>query len=209
MQDLSYLLGESSVPPSGTEDRQRFVAMALERAYRSYDFPFTKATATVSVASGIATLPAAIRQDSILDVRVLTSGANADNVYQQIPYEYQDNYAAGTYKYWLTGQEGTGTYLLNTSESGTPLLTIRYTTTTPSINASVTTPFPSSMCLARGALVYFRQAEDPNADLSQEEALFQKELEEVISQYNRSRPQRRGRSVHEAASTYPGDIGNF
>ena len=36
MTDLSYMLGETSVPTTGTEDRQRFIQLALERAYRAY-----------------------------------------------------------------------------------------------------------------------------------------------------------------------------
>jgi len=55
-------------------------------------------------------------------------------------------------------------------------------------------------------LIYQRQAEDPQADISQEEALFQNELDEVISQYNRSRPQPRAITLHEASGTYVGDI---
>ena len=62
------------------------------------------------------------------------------------------------------------------------------------------------MALARGALVYYRQAEDPQADISQEEALFQQELDEVIAQFNRSRPQQRAKTLQEVAGTYTGDI---
>lgn len=205
MQDLSYILGETSVPTSGTEDRQRFIQLALERAYRAYDFPFNKVTATVAMVNGIATLPTNVHQDSIMDIRVINSGIGDDQIYTRIPYNEQDDFGTGDYKYWLTGYEGT--YLLNTSETTTSTtLTLRYETTAPVINASITTPFPSSMALARGAIIYLRQAEDPQADVSQEEALFQMELDEVISQYNRARTQPRGKTLHEARGTYIGDI---
>jgi len=205
LTDLSYLLGESSVPTTGIEDRKRFIQLALERCYRAYDFPFSRITATVAMVNGIATLPSDVHQDSIVDIRKVNSGVGDDNVYRTIPYESLDGYSSGSYAYFLDGYEGT--YVLRSSETTTTdTLTIRYEQTAPQISASITTPFPSSMALARGALVYYRQAEDPQADIAQEEYLFQQELDEVIAQYNRSRPQPRGITLHEATGTYPGDI---
>lgn len=207
MQDLSYLLGETSVPTTGTEDRQRFVQLALERAYRAYDFPFNKITATVAMVNGIATLPTNVHQDSVLDIRVINSGVGDDNIFTSVPYGDLDDYPSSQYKYRLTGYEGN--YVLTSSENSlSATLTIYYETTAPVINASISTPFPSSMALARGALIYIRQGEDPQADVSQEEYLFQLELDEVIAQFNRSRPQPRGITLHEALGTYPGDITN-
>lgn len=205
MQDLSFLLGESTVPATGTEDRQRFIQRALDRVYRAYDFPMNKITTTVAMVGGIATLPTNVHQDSKMDIREVVAGVGTDNVYTQVPYSSLDNYPTGTYNYVLTGYEGT--YVLTSSETSTnTTLTIRYETTTPIVNASITTPFPSSMCLARGALVYYRTAEDPQADIAQEEYVFQQELDEVIAQFNRSRPQGRAKTLHEVQGTFPGDI---
>ncbi len=205
MTDLSYLLGETSVPSTGTEDRQRFIQLALERAYRAYDFPFNKVLATVPMVNGIASLPTTVHQDSILDIRIVNPGVGDDTVFTGVPYGALDNYPAGQNKYRLTGYEGA--YVLKSSETGTTdTLSVFHQTTAPQINASIATPFPSSMALARGALIYLRQAEDPQADVSQEEYLFQAELDEVIAQYNRSRPQPRGKTLHEVMGTYPGDI---
>jgi hypothetical protein len=204
MEDLSYLLGESSIPSTGVEDRKRFIQRALDRVYRAYDWPMNKVTATVSMVAGIASLPSNVQQDSIIDIRSVQSGTGDDHIFQGVPYGELDNYPSGTYRYRLTGYEGT--YVLQSSETTTDTLQLYYETTSPIINASISTPFPSSMCLARGALVYYRQAEDPQADIAQEEALFQQELDEVISQYNRSRPQPRAKTLHEAMGTYPGDI---
>lgn len=202
--DLSYLLGESSVPSSGTEDRKRFIQLALERCYRAYDFPFNKVTATIPLVGGIATLPTNVHQDSVIDIREVVAGVGNDKVYSVTPYGMLDDYSSGQHRYALTGYEGN--YIITTSETTDTTLQLYYETTAPVINGSVSTPFPSSTALARGALVYYRQAEDPQADISQEEYLFQQELDEVISQYNRSRPQPRAVTLHEASGTYPGDI---
>lgn len=204
-QDLSFLLGETSVPATGTEDRQRFIQRALDRVYRAYDWPMNKVTATVSMVGGVATLPTNVHQDSIIDIREVVAGVGTDHIYTQVPYSSGDNYPQNTYNYRLTGYEGA--YVLTSSETGTnTTLSLYYETTAPVINASIPTPFPSSMALARGALVYYRQAEDPQADIAQEEYLFQLELEEVIAQYNRSRPQPRAKTVQEIQGTYTGDI---
>ena len=204
MTDLSYMLGETSVPTTGTEDRQRFIQLALERAYRAYDFPFSKVLATVAMVAGVATLPSNVHQDSIIDIRLVNSGVGDDYIFTSLPYGQLDDYQTGSYKYRLTGYEGS--YVLTSSETSNGTLSLYYQTTAPQINASISTPFPSSMALVRGALIYQRQAEDPQADISQEEALFQNELDEVISQYNRSRPQPRAITLHEASGTYVGDI---
>jgi hypothetical protein len=189
--DLAYLLGEQSAPSTSNSDyvvRQTFIQRALERAYRAYPFGFNRLTATVPLVSGVATLASAVMQDSILDVREVVSGTNNDNVFERVTNADSDNYSQGDFKYWLTGYQGA--LLLNSSEADRTLA-YRYTSGAPILNASISTPFPSSMALARGALIYYRQAEDPQADIGQEEALFTGEVQEIISQYNRSRPQRK------------------
>lgn len=208
-RDLAYLLGEQSAPSTSSSDydqRSRFIQVALERAYRAYDFPMNKLVATVAAVSGVATLPTTVLQDSVLDVREVVSGSDNDKIYRFIDYSQQDSFGEGDYVAWLEGYEGT--YVLKTSEtSSSPVLTVQFSSVVPTLNASITSPFPSSMALARGALIYMRQSEDPQADISQEEALFQQELDEIISAYNRARPRQRMVTKHEDNNTYIGDIG--
>jgi hypothetical protein len=211
MLDLSYLLGETSVPTPSPADRQAFIQRTLERVYRQYDFDLAKTTATVTLTNGTGTLPTDLGLSKDLDVRKIvgTVGASTgdDLVFDSIPYEQQDEFGNGDYKYWVTGSPGS--YTLNTTESGNTNLTavtIRYTQKNPTISSTLTTPFPSSMCLARGALVYYRQAEDPQSDISQLEALFQRELEEVISTQIRNQPDRPSVTRHQTKGTYTGDI---
>lgn len=199
LQDMSFLLGEAAVPGSGIEDRKTFIQRALERVYRLHDFPMNKITATVALIAGTITLPTTFGQDSEVDVR---DGQN--NVFDQIPYERQQDYIKGDRKYWLEGYEGTSTYFMKSADADT-ILKLRFTTTVPLINGSISTPFGSSMALARGAMVYFRQAEDPQADISQDEAIFQQEVDEVWKRYRRSRPQRRIRDLYETNGTFVGD----
>ncbi len=200
---MSYLLGEQTIPTTGIEDRKQFINDALERIYRSYNFNETFAIATVSITAGVGTLPSDIGESPGIDVRVINPGSDNDYVYEQIPYEDQDKYVDGDYKYWLTGSAGN--YTLNTKDSQSQVI-VRYIQESPSINASISTTFPSAMTIARGALVYYRLAENPDADTSQDEAFFQKELQEVISRQNRNRPVRRAKSVMELNNHYTGRI---
>lgn len=207
LQDMSYLLGEASVPTSGIDDRKRFIQRGLERIARLYDFDEMYALATVSMTlSGnfyTGSLPSDAAESPDLDVRVIQSGTDNDYIYDKIPYEDQDKYQVGDYKYWLTGSAGD--YTLNTRDSNTPLV-VRYLQKAPTINASVSTTFPSSMVIARAALVYYRQAENPLADISQDEALFQRELEEVIARQQRNRSVGRAVSIQEVNDGFIGQV---
>lgn len=200
---MSYLLGEQTIPTSGIEDRKQFINDALARIYRTYNFNEAQAIATVTITNGVGTLPSDAGESPDLDVRVINAGSNNDYIYEQIPYEDQDNYVDGDYKYWLTGSAGA--YSLNTKDTQTPLI-VRYMQESPEINASISTTFPSAMAIARGALVYFRLAENPDADTSQDEAFFQRELQEVIARQNRNRPVRRSKSIMELNDHFTGRI---
>lgn len=208
LEDLSYMLGEQSVPTSGIEDRKRFIQRALERIYRAYNFDEFKAIATLAVTANgdgtyMTTLPSDIGETPDLDARVINSGSNDDYIFTAIPYEDQDKYETGDYKYWLTGSSED--YTLHTKDSISQLI-IRYTQTAPTINASIATEFPSSMAIARGALVYYKQAENPLADVTQDEGFFQRELDEVISRQNRNRPKERIRSIQEMNNEFTGRV---
>ena len=204
LQDMSYLLGELSVPTSGIEDRQRFIQRALERIYRAYNFEDVKAIATVSLTNGVGTLPSDMGFRAEADVRVINSGSEDDYIFTRTTYDAQDSSVKGDYVYWITGSEGS--YTFNSKETDTPAITVRYTQTAPSINASISTTFPSSMVIARGALVYYRQSENPQADIAQDEALFQQELSEIIAQEIRNKGPRRGVSIQELAGRYTGEV---
>jgi len=206
--DLSYLLGESSIPTSGIDDRKAFIQRGLQRIVRLYDFDEMYALATVSLTLGgnafySGTLPADAAESPNLDVRVINPGTNDDYVFEKVPYEDQDKAVTGDYKYWLTGSAND--YTMTTRDDVSNVV-VRYLQTAPTINASISTTFPSSIVIARAALVYYRQAENPMADIAQDEALFKTELEEVIARQNRNRPVGRAKSIMELNDVYSGSV---
>lgn len=214
MQDLSYLLGESSVPSPVPASRQAFAQRALERVYRAYNFDLADVIVTLTLVNGVVTMPADVNiNDPILDVRIKNDqpgrGEGGDFIFTKIDYRDQDEYGPADYVYWITGSPGA--YVLNTAQSGdsssaNAALTVRYMQIAPTINSSIGTPFPSSMVLARGALVYLWASRDPYMDVSQLEALFQNELEEVIATQIRNQADRPAQTRQQKMGTFTGDV---
>lgn len=193
LEDLAFLEGNQSVPASGVDDWKRFIQRTLEEAWRAYPWEFAKTLVTLAPTAGVATLPSGAMMDGSLDVRYVNSGTGDDHAFMEIPYSERDNWSTADYRYWLTG---TNIPVLNTTATDTPLL-VRYTALPPQINASVTAAFPDSMVIALGARRYVRMGENPQADIAQEESVFQSRLEEVWGWYNRNKP-RRSRRFYSA-----------
>ena len=204
LEDLSFLLGDTSVPTSGIDDRKRFIQRRLEQVWTMYDWDFTKVTATVAVTNGVATLASGAMLDGIKDVRVVNSGNSDDYVYTELPYSEGDDYNVGDYKYSVQGT--TPNPRIVTKDTGSPL-TVYYTQLPPQINASIGAPFPDAMVIARGALVDVRIGENPQADVSQEDALFQRSVEQLWAFYNRNKPRRARKTFGGQNGYYTGKVG--
>lgn len=194
MTDLSYLQGEQTVPTSGVSDREAFIQRTVEEVYRTYAFPQTMTSATVSLTSNVATLASTYYPNGPLDVRVVNSGAQDDYVFTEIPYDESDDYKQGQYKYWLTG--GDPNFVIN-SKDADATLTVRYQTKPPQINATITIPFDDPMVFALGALRYMRIGENPEADITQEEDNFQVKLDQMIAQSVRKGVRGRRKTLSE------------
>lgn len=191
---LSFLEGNQSVPASGIDDWKSFVQSSLEEAWIRFPWDFARVTDTLTINNGSSPLPDDIAPGTRLDVRQVVSGSGDDQIYTEIPYGEQDEYSQGSYRYWITG--ASPDLAINTKETpGT--LTIQYTSLAPVLSDGDTAPFPDPMIIALGARRYVRASENPQADISQEEQVFQARLEELWSQYNRNKPRR-------ARRFYPG-----
>lgn len=202
MTDLSYMMGESSVPTSGVDDRKVYIQRTLEETHRYANWEWAKVTATIPLASGVATLPTLVALSSPLDVRVKQAGT--DLIFTMIPYEEQDSYGAGDYRYWLTGNEGA---LKLNSNDADATLTVNYQHVPADLLNGESTYFPSSLTLAKGAVRYYRAARDPEYDMSQDDALFKSDLDDIMAMQNRNRPARRIRTIQKVYGTGTGDIG--
>ena len=204
MLTLSYLLGERTVPSTGTEGRKDFIQRTLNEVYRDYPFKFNEGLVTLSVASGIASLPSDFSLDHTPFVNYTTSSGTATDL-ELADVGDQDAINIGDNKYWLTSTTGDGAYVLNTKEVISSVV-VRYQKVPPTLGASVGTPYPSTMALALGAKRYYRMSQDPEADISQDEALFQKRHQEVVRAQQMSAPRNRRKSAQSIAGYSTGDF---
>lgn len=196
LETLSYILGENSVPTSAIVDsRKRFVQKTLEEVYRSYPWTFSQGTATLSISAGLATMPSNFdwqhKVSAYFYQGELQTEVEEINVGDQTLFETND------YRYWLEPQTD-GTYLLKTKDNTYDSVVVRYQTQVPVINASVYTPFTDDMTIALGARRYVKLGQNPDADISQDEALFQKRLTENIASQQIARPLKKNRKIYYA-----------
>lgn len=191
---LAYLMGERTIQSSTRASRGTFTQKTLEEVYRAYKWPFSTVRATLTVNSGVASLASNFDVQHGLDT-YFYAGSTQRNL-EEINEEDQTQYQTGDQRYWIEAQ-GDGTYLIKTKDTVSSVNVI-YQSKAPTLGASVYTPFEDDMTVALGARRYIKLSQDPNADISQDEALFQKRLGENIAATQVSNPKRRARFINDA-----------
>lgn len=183
---LANLLNQSSVPSAEQSRWQFFTISAVERLYRAFDHDTAKVTATVtSDANGKIDLTAiAAKLGPLPAIESLTDSLDA-YPFGYIMTENQRQYVQGDRKWWQYINAAGNWELSTTEPNGT--FTLEFYEA-PTISNSQAACF-TKMVIAKGALIYYRQAQDPEADTSVEEDQFKQEVAEVMEQQNRRRPQ--------------------
>lgn len=204
METLSYLLGENNVPTSSVAtSRRNFIQRSLEEIYRAYPWTFAQGTATLTFSDGVATLP------SNFDVQHKIYAYFYDGAIQtelkEINIADSDMWQDYDYKIWIE-HTGNNTYAVKTKDTGYTTAVVKYQTLAPEINATVYTPFSDQMTVALGARRYVKLGQNPDADISQDEALFQKRLTENIAAAQVNRPLRKHRSIYHANNYRLGEV---
>lgn len=191
--NLSFLLGETALPSNTAEvaKRDRFFNQVGKDVHHRKEWEWARDLATVPISNGVATLPSSTRQDGLLDIRIVNSG-KADDVFAEIDYRNFDAYHATDKAYYLLGNAELGNYRAQLTFTNASIATVRYQTKFPNLSGpSDTYQIPNgSMILAKGALVYYRQQEDPQADVSQERNDFETAVGELMRLENRGKPMR-------------------
>lgn len=207
---LAYLMGEKTVNSSTSAPRTDFLQSALHDAYGVFPWPFARKRTVVTLASGIATLPedydprhaayayAPSSADATLDGTLLDTIHAIDN----------KDITDGDRAAWtelVDGGDGTR-YVLRTKDSDLSSLYLRYQTVEPVLStASVGTPYPNKRTIALGARAYVKLGQNPDADVSQELTIFEKELDKDVAQFQVQEPRKRRRTAHGQVRTSTGD----
>jgi hypothetical protein len=203
MTTLSYLLGERTIPSTATENRTDFIQRTIEEIYRAYPFPFASATATVAVVGGTATLPTDVDWEHQVTAYFYAGDTQKD--VREINAADQDKYNSDDTVFWLQPITNTDNYTFNTKDTSYGTVFVRYQTVPPTVDATIGTPFTDIMTIALGARRYVKLGQNPDADIAQDEALFQKRLGENIAAVQVNRPLRRNRKLYYANGYRLGD----
>lgn len=204
---LANLLGEETISNPWPASRDNAIQWSLERLSRIYDFDFGKTVLSKTTdSSGQYTFVTAdgVRFDPDLDVRVVVSGIANDHIFDPVNREDFDNFGVGGYRYYVS-TDASGNQTLVTTE---PSTTIQITASrnAPTISSSTPTNFPSALAIAKGALIYVREFEDKDADVSVEDVKFQQIVNEVIGAEQRAKGPQRAITRAEAMGYYTGQV---
>lgn len=199
MTELSYLLGEVSVPTSGVDSRKTFLQRALEDAWKVYPWPFSLTDTTITFVDGVATLP-----DDFLPEGhyYLTKGLTA-----LTETEYNQRNIIADISYYTRFQSGTyQAVLINSTDFVGDL---RYQYNVPDLTTSDTKKafYTNPKTIALGAMPQVTKADNPEADNSQDIAIFQSALQEDYSAFNRIRT--RGKRAHSITERSGHSTGSY
>lgn len=197
---LASLLFQKKTPSGELANRTFFIIAGVQRLYRGFDFDIAKQSDTDTTDA-----------DGILDIEELNLGSlpgftyvgPGDDLrgYDLVPFEELYQYDQGSRKYSIIVNED-GQWEMHTTEPNTQVTLIWYNN--PDISSSQSVPF-TPMLIAKAALIYYRQAEDQDADTSLEEDQLAQEMRELIEANERRRPQRFAQSPRDRAGGYLGN----
>lgn len=199
---LSYLRGERTVPTTNTEGRKEFIQQTLNELYAAYRWKWNEVSAYITVVSGIATLPSGLSLNHELTVSY--ENGTEETEYDEINASDKTSAQQGQNLYWLTTIDGER-HRLNTKET-VEQLSLVYQPVAPIISATIGTPYPDRLTIALGANRFVKLSEDPDADLAQDDTLFQNRQNINIAAQNRPRPRRERRSAQSETGSYTGEI---
>lgn len=203
---LAYLLGERTVNSSTTAPRADFIQETLNEAYSAYNWRFAQAAATLSISSGIATLPTNFDIDH--HVKATWFSGTTEIGFDEVDPVDKKDVNDGDSAVWITPTGSGETFLLNTKDTTPTSVVVSYQTKAPVLDSAGTikTPYPSKMTLALGARRYVKLGQNPDADISQDEKIFDKRLASDIASHQVPSPRRRRRTAQSQTGRATGDF---
>lgn len=181
LQTIAYLMGERTVNATTSTSRADFLQKTLVEAYGAFPWRWAKTSATLSISNTIATLPTDF--DNTHPVHVwYNAAANSPYTLTEIDPADSDKVANGDLTYWIDANSD-GSLVLKTKDTASTALIVDYQKVPPTLDTAGTvgTPYPNPMTLALGARRFVKLGQNPDADISQDQALFEKFLNKDIA----------------------------
>jgi len=205
---LAYLMGERASNSSTASQRADFLQSALHDVYGTYPWSFAQANATLTLSNGMATLPT--NYDPRHAAYGKFSQSSTEIRLDEISAYDNDQLVDGDRAMWIEpidGGDGTR-YGVHTKDSDVSTVLLRYQKVEPILDSADTvgTPYPNKRTIALGAKIYVKSGQNPDADVSQEEAQYEKAKSQDVAQYQVQAPRRRRRTAQGQAGTSTGDF---
>lgn len=180
LQTIAYLMGERTVNSTTSASRSDFLQKTLVEVYQAYPWRFAKTAATLSISNRIATLPTNF--DNTHPVHVWYSSGGSPYTLNEIDPADSDKVVDGDLTYWVDAQSD-GSFILKTKDTAPTSIAVDYQSLPPSLDSAGTigTPYPNAMTLALGARRFVKLGQNPDADISQDQALFKQFLNQDIA----------------------------
>lgn len=199
---LAYLQGERSVNATTSAPRADFIQTSLQEAYSAYPWRFARALATVVFTNGIATLPT--NYDIAQPVHA-TFNNGSDVTIQEVNDYDEELYGDGDRAtiIYPVNDEATQ-YALKTADTNITAATVKYQKLAPVLDTAGTikTPYPNKNTIALGARRYTKLGQNPDADISQDEKLFQTRLAADIAAVQVPTPRKKRRTIQNSTGDF-------
>jgi hypothetical protein len=201
---LAYLLGERSVNATTSAPRADFVQQTLEEAYQAFPWRFARTNATLSISNGIATLPTNYDDTQPSHIK-FTSGVDIE--LDAVDPDDSEDLANGDRAAWIYAIDD-DVFVLKTKDSDVSSIQFRYQKKAPVLDSSGTikTPYPNKMTIALGARRYVKLGQNPDADISQDEKIFQNKLSGDIAFAQVNAPRKRRKYAQSQAGSHTGEF---
>lgn len=198
LQGLAYLLNQNTTPSGESARRTFFITSAIQRTYRAFDFDMAKQTVELSADDTGLVDVTDLNLGILPAVESLEDGNH--HIFDFVMARFAVDYSQGDFKYWWVLNEDKE-WELHTTEPNADLFLVYFDA--PEISNSQAVVF-TQMVIAKGALIYYRQAQDPTADVSVEEDEYRQEVAEIIDAQNRRRPQQFAQTARDRHHTHIG-----
>lgn len=203
---LAYLMGERTVNATTSTPRADFIQQSLEDAYQAYPWRFARTNATLTITSGVATLPTNY-DDSHFSHAKFNSGG-VEFKLEPVDPDNSEDLADGDEAQWIEVLDDGERYVLKTKDTSLSTVLFRYQKKAPVLDSSgtITTPYPKKNTIALGARRYVKLGQNPDADISQDEAAFDKRIQQDIAAHQVQAPRKRRRSRQSQAGSTTGEF---
>lgn len=200
---VAYLLGERSVNATTSAPRADFIQETLNEIYGSYPWRFARTNATLVISGGIATLPTNYDDNHLPHVK-FDNGVEME--LDIVDPDDSEDLADGDRAAWIETIDGER-YMIRTKDSAPQIAKVRYQKEAPVLDSagSVTTPYPNKTTIALGARRYVKLGQNPDADIAQDESIFQSKLTDDIKSHQTQAPRKRRKTAQGQTSTHTGE----